>query len=465
MMSAGIRFVRAGGERLLTWVSALVATVLSNRSLTLATLAGCALLTLAPWLRPPISRDFRGPHIPWGEISSPTFLPEVASETPRPWRWDSVAVPLLAAIAIGAVLVLLRPRWSSHVFGVVLAFALPALAVAYWNYPMLIESFDSEMRDRALLRAVFRQHSEHMLSAGTPDRLAMLGNKATRDDLLLMTQHPLTSPLEYSVFGMWLVGVALGATVVTRRGSWPRRIGHAAAWTAAGLVLAFAATWPRWLAEYHWARTEAFENANHFVAAERSLESVRAAMPTMEHTARYWLVKGRLSFRQQLREDDYQAYFLAYESVLSGDLDRARALVEPYVLGGKGSIVERELLSEILAQRAAEYVSDAKYSAAELSWSEAAAIAPWKTSYWMGRSAAQLAAAPHRAREIEAQMLPRLAKVGDRMVCSDFYSLVGDAHFAGGSFEQARAMYRLAMDLFHLPKYTNVHAQEGRLGM
>jgi tetratricopeptide (TPR) repeat protein len=150
---------------------------------------------------------------------------------------------------------------------------------------------------------------------------------------------------------------------------------------------------------------------------------------------------------------------------LSGDLDRARALLEPYVVGAKGSTVERDLLSAILAQRAAEYVSYSKYSAAELSWSEAAAIAPWKTSYPLAHSAAQLAAAPHRASEIEQQVLPRLSGVGDRMVSSDFYSLVGDAHFAKGDFDQARAMYDLAMNLFHLPKYGNVYAQEGRLGM
>jgi tetratricopeptide (TPR) repeat protein len=460
-----IRILRALQDLLIIGASRIVSAVLSNRSLAVMVLAFCALLTIAPWLRPPISRDLRGPHVPFGEIDSMTFMPELASQTPRPWRTSSIATPLLTVIAFGIVVVLLRPRWIGNVFGLLLALSLPATAVALWNYPLLIESFDSELRDRALLRVVFRQHSEHMLSAGTPDRLAALGNKAAQDTFLLKKEHPLILPLRYSVFGTWLVGVALMTSVISQRGSWLRRIGWTGAWLIVGILLTAAATWPRWLAEYHWARAEAFENANQFAAAEASLDSVGTAMPAMKNTWRYWLARGRLTFRQKRPEDQFQAFFQAHQSVLSGDLDRARALVEPYVGSTEGSPVQRDLLSGILAQRAAQYVSEAKYSAAELAWSEATAIAPWKAAYWIGHGAAQLAAAPQRVQEIEQQILPRLSQVGDRMVRSDFYSLAGDAHFAAGSFADARAMYDLAMRLFHLPKFTNVHAQEGRLGM
>jgi Flp pilus assembly protein TadD len=55
--------------------------------------------------------------------------------------------------------------------------------------------------------------------------------------------------------------------------------------------------------------------------------------------------------------------------------------------------------------------------------------------------------------------------VGDCFVGSDFASALGDAYFETGDFDRARVMYTKAMDLFHLPKYVNLHAQEGRLGM
>ena len=88
-----------------------------------------------------------------------------------------------------------------------------------------------------------------------------------------------------------------------------------------------------------------------------------------------------------------------------------------------------------------------------------------KLAYPLAHAAAQAAAAPHRASFIAEQAKPLLVHVGDRMVVSDFHSLMADAYFVSGNFDEARRMYDLAMDTFHLPKYINVPAQEGRLGM
>jgi tetratricopeptide (TPR) repeat protein len=392
-------------------------------------------------------------------------VPEIANQSPRPWRADSLAVPLLIVIAGGMVAVVLMPRWSGIVFGLLLAISLPAMSVALWNFPTLIESFESESRDRALMRTVFRQHSEHLLSAGTPDRLAELGNKAVREDYLLMREHPLVQPFRYLVYGMWLVGIAAVACVVAQRGAWPRRLMVAGVWGVAGFVLAVAATWPRVLAEYHWSRASTLENSQQTTAADEALRSAVSAMPVMGHTWRFWLAKGRISYRQHEAENAYQAFFLAHQSALGGDLDRARTLMERYVSSSNGSVAQRDLLARILARQAAEYASDAKHGGAELMWRQASVIAPWKTAYSLAHGAAQLIAAPHRAEELSEKMLPRLEAVGDRMVASDINSVVGDAYFEIGEYALARQQYKRAMALFSLPKYSNVYAQEGRLGM
>ena len=465
MFSRLVGLLRLIGQAIAAGISRIMAALVSRRGLALWPLVACALLAAGPWLRPPLSRDFRGMHIPWGELVSPTFLPEVANQTPRPWRWNSIAMPLLAVILVGGVVIVARPRWMSTVFGLLLAVSLPALAVTLWNYPMLIESFDGEMHDRALLRAVFRQHSEHMLAAGTPDRLAVLGDKASRQDFFAMREHALVAPFRYLTHGMWLVGASLLGVLLWTRGRWPRRLGHALAWSAAGVILACAATWPRWLAEYHYALAESFEGAHRFVEAGQSLESAKIAMPSLADTSRYWLMRGRLSVRQNEAENQFQAFFLAHQAALGGDLDRARAIMERYVAPNKGTRAQRDLLAGIIARRATDYASDGKYSGAELSWSEAAAMAPWKPAYRIALSAAQLSAVPRLAAEAEQHMLPRLRALGDRMVSSDFHSLLGDAYFVSGDFARARQMYDRAIALFHLPKYTNVAAQEGRLGM
>jgi hypothetical protein len=51
------------------------------------------------------------------------------------------------------------------------------------------------------------------------------------------------------------------------------------------------------------------------------------------------------------------------------------------------------------------------------------------------------------------------------MVNSDFSSLIADAYFVTGDMERAREFYSRAMDTFDLPKYVNLHAQKGMLGM
>jgi tetratricopeptide (TPR) repeat protein len=403
-------------------------------------------------------------HIPWGEVGSASFVPEAVSDAPRPWRWNSVAVPLLLVIAFGAVIVVARPEWTGRVFGLLMALSLPAMAIALWNYPALIESFDGELQDRALLRAVFRQHSEHMLSAGTSNRLAALESKATREESFNQ-ERPLLLPLRFVTYGAWLVPLAMVGTVVTSRGKWLRRSTMAGAWIAVGLLLSTATTWPRWLSEYHFARAAALENAHRFAEARKSLEAAKSALPSVGSTWRFWLAAGRLSYRQNEAENEFKTFFVTHQAVLSGGLDRARALLEPDVAGGDGSMPQRSLLAGIIGQQAAEYVSDAKYSAAEVSWSEAAATAPWKPAYQIARGAARLAAAPQLASEAEQHLLPLLGVLGDRMVTSDLHSLVGDAYFVAGDFRRARAMYDRAMSLFHLPKYININAQEGRLGM
>ena len=281
-MRSVLRLLHRFSDAVIRAVSSLAAAPVSNRGLAVLGLAGCVLLITGPWLRPPLSRDFRGLHIPIGELTSVSFVPELTAAAPRPLRWDSIAMPLLAVVGAGVVLVLIQPRWTGRVFGLFLALSVPAVAISLWNYPALIESFESDMRDRALLRSVFRQHSEHMLSAGTPNRLATLGNKSTRKDLLTERGHPLLLPLDYSVYGGYLVGFALVATHCGRArhvaaSARPCRCMERGRYFI-GARGNLAATCVRVSLRAH----DSSENANRFEQAENSLDAAHDAMPSME---------------------------------------------------------------------------------------------------------------------------------------------------------------------------------------
>jgi tetratricopeptide (TPR) repeat protein len=231
----------------------------------------------------------------------------------------------------------------------------------------------------------------------------------------------------------------------------------------AGVLLAAAATWPRWLAEYHWAKSDSLEARNLFAEAEVELQKACEAMPDLGSLRRYWLAKGRLDYRQH-RPGEYHAFFIAFQYLQIGDLERARAELEPYV-HISGSTAQRDMLGEIVGHIAVEFASSGQDGAAEIAWREASNIAPWKPAYWIAEAVTVLGTAPERAKEVENRIFDRLCNVGDCFVGSDVASALGDAYFETGQFEQARDMYARAMQLFHLPKYVNLHAQEGRLGM
>jgi hypothetical protein len=454
-------FFRACWNAFATAFSWVAGTLLSNRALAVMLLAGMTILIIGPWLRSSVSRDFRGVHIPWNNGGSP-FLAENVAEAPRQWRWDSIATPLLAVVALGIPVILIRPRWTSHVFGLMLALSIPALAVTLWNHPSLFEFFESEVRGRQMLRTVFRGQNIDMMTARAPDRLQAFGGQVGKIDLLEPT-HPLLAPFQYWMYGPWLVMAAVVGVIATRRTVWSRRLAYAGAWAAAGVLLAVAATWPRWLAEYHWARADSLETHNLFPEAEAELEHAHAAMPDLAGLRRYWLAKGRLDYRQH-EPGEYQAFFIAYQYLQIGDLERARAELEPYV-HISGSTAQRDMLGEIVGHIAAGFASRGQNGAAEVAWREASNIAPWKPAYWVAEAVTVLGASPERAKEIEDRVFGRLCNVGDCFVGSDVASALGDAYFETGQFDAARDMYARAMQLFHLPKYVNLHAQEGRLGM
>ncbi|WP_442485360.1 hypothetical protein [Aeoliella sp. SH292] len=437
--------------------------VLSNRGLSIMLLVVCGLLAVSPWLRPAMSRDLRGVHIPLTNVAGAPFFPPYAAEVPRPWLMTSVATPILAAVVVGIVLVLVRRDRSSLAMGVVLAVSLPAVAAALWNHPGLMEFFESEVRQRAVLRDVFHLQSDELLAGSSPDRLATRGQLNTPAGHHHNT-HALVLPLRYMVYGPWVVVVAAIGLLVATSGTFIQRLTRTAVWAGVGLVLAVAATWPRWVAEYEFFRADAFENRQQLAEAELALDGVVWAMPELEMSRRYQLARGRLAYRQD-REDPAAAFFVAHQNAVEGNYEEARAVLLPLVAERDRSIAKRELLAEIMGHLAAAQVEVGDYTAAELQWAEASRVAPWMPGHWIAENTSALVANPGRAEGFERDVLPRLAQVGDRLVTSDVATVLGDAYFKTGDFAKARLMYDRSLDNFHLPKYANLKAQSGRLGM
>lgn len=457
------QFVLGAGRRLSAIAVGAASAVLSNRGLAILTLLGCAWLCVSPWFRPAMSRDFRGVHIPWSTLAGQPFFPPYSADVPRPWLWGSVGAVVLAAIAVAICLVLARRNNIAMAFGIVLAVSIPAVTAALWNHPGLMEFFESEVRQRTVLREVFRRQSEDLLVGTSPDRLVVHGKKNTPTAYHLEV-HPLMLPLRYSLYGPWLLIVSGLGVVLATQGELRRRLLYGGKWAALGLLLAAAATWPRWVAEYQLAQATTLENANRLAEAEQAVQQAGETMPTLTYGRRHQLISGRLAYRQGVR-DERTAFFVAHQHAVVSDYAEARAILTPIISQDGDDTAAREMLAEVIGRMAAEHIVGGDYTSAELNWAEASRVAPWMQGHWLAQTTTSLAANPKLADQLQGELLAQLDQVGDRLMHSDVASVIGDAYFNVGDFAKARVMYDRSIENFHLPKYANLHAQQGRLGM
>ena len=471
------KFIATCRGGLLTAISKLIAALFSRRGLSLAALGLCVLLTIGPWLRPPLSRDFRGSHILWNNTPDAQFLPQYAAEIPRRWQQASLATPLIVVVLAGVVVVLVRPRWTAGLFGVLLCVGLPATGAALWNHPGMIEFFETQSRSHLMLRNVIRSESENMFTGGVHDRLNTRGGGPRKNQI---PPHPVIQPFRYALYGPWIVPLAAVGVLLTTTGSHHRRLAHTGAWVGVAVLLAVAATWPRWVAEHHWRLAHELEDANRFTEAEEQLDHALEAMPQFVDSQRHWQIRGRLAYRQG-HDDNYRRYFEARQRLAAGDGVGGRAMLRSLAVSMSGGAAVRgvafdpvenniaspvqDLLAESLGLAASSAAVRGDSSAAEAAWTEAAELAPWTPVYWVGAHVARLATDPTHAAQAERELLPRLVQVGDKMINTDCLSMIGDAYFKTGDLTRAREMYSLSIAQFNLPKYINLHAQRGKLGM
>jgi hypothetical protein len=199
-------------------------------------------------------------------------------------------------------------------------------------------------------------------------------------------------------------------------------------------------------------------------AALESLEAAVTALPSFQDTRRYWIAAGRIAYR--LGHDNHHAtYFRAHQLMHHGRYDDSKSVLQTLADEPGISRVVGDLMAEILSRKAVDAVCDNNPSGAEVVWKETFSYASWRDVNWIGTGFAMAMASPHPADRIDRMMLPRVDQIGDRLVRSDIISLVGDTYFRDGQFDRARDMYQRSMKVFSLPKYVNVHAQEGLLGM
>ncbi len=442
-------------------ILALVMSLLfSRRVILLVVIAAAGVLAWGPWLRPPLSRDFRGTQLTWNTAASLSDDPLSILESPRDQPLLSIGFVLLVAIAVGGAILLLLPATAPYVFGGLLVLSVSAVASCQFNHPALIEVLEIESEQRRDMRRLFAIQHEDLLTGLSSDRVY---DPTDRSDLAPIGLIDVSAS-RFQMFGPWLVGLLGFAFLATTTGAWQQRIkvlfgGLVLCLTAAAIV-----AWPRGVMQYQLDKAYRQEMNDKYREAQQSLAQALDIFPSLHHTRRFWLASGRLAYR--LQENNLQStFFQAHQLMLDNHVDDAIGILQPPAEQRDCPLVVRDLMSELLGRQALRAIHDANPGTAETRWREAFAMAPWRQGNWLGIGVAMSMASPHQPARIEEWLLTRIEDVGDRLIRADAYAMVGDAYFSQGEFIKARDLYQQSRDTFSLPKYVNIHAQEGMLGL
>ena len=251
------------------------------------------------------------------------------------------------------------------------------------------------------------------------------------------------------------------------RGRWERRLGHLGLWTMAGLLLSGVVCARRLRAEYHWNQAEELERVGDLDGARHALGVAKAIFPEFERLQRTWTLAGKLDFRQQ-RPTRYATFFrvgqlachqdrtlaIGVLSELTGD--REEITLEPAV---------RNLAAQIFSDTARKYLADASIVSARDAFVRACRLAPYRMDCVFGYGVVLAQNERWNPELVETQFKSLIARVGDRSLKADLLERLGNAFFEAGRLVEARKYYQDSIDVFCQPKFVNIPAQEGMLGM
>jgi tetratricopeptide (TPR) repeat protein len=457
-------------------LSAVLELVFSRRGLALLFLMLGGGLALVGWLRPPLSPDISGLHLPLGIEGTAQVGPEELLHGSPSIPPDSVGGLLLALTAVGLVLVLWRPALLGLAAGLVLAGALAAQATVACNHPELIALLESEREQR--------QHIAEVLDtlrgkeAVTNSRNGRISGSDNDSEAFSVPVDPLHAGI-YLRYGWWLVAWASAGVLLGTRGPLSWRFGHLLTWLLVGGGLAGLACYPRLHAEYLWLRAQQLEARGADDDARATLAEAVTRFPAFDRLERTWLLAGKLDYRQK-RRTPQERFFRATQLARNEEWAAALALLEDLlrVVGREHPAVQRQaariLTTAGLAhgnepsflpasRKPKEYLSH--FGAVQARWRRALELAPRQRDAAFSLGAVLAFEDRQHPERAEAAFAPVLDRLADPFVHADILTLLGDAYFEAGKPIEARRLYARSVDVLNLPQQKNYLAQKGLGGL
>jgi tetratricopeptide (TPR) repeat protein len=461
----------------------------SRRALAVAFLALSAVMTLGGWLRPPLSPDISGLHIPLGLVKDTTTTPEQMLARTNGIPPDSAGLLFLAVHVAGLLIVLLRPQLFAGVAGLLLTALMGINCAVVLNHPALMEVMGFEYTQRQGL-AVNEARQEIVSDLANTVREEDL---QARFDILFEEyekNYPFVATTEngrvrvpeparnadwsdalqgrvYLLYDLWLIPLTIIALLVADRGPLRRRIAHLSLWTVLGVGLIWLFCGDRLRAEYHYILARHRENACDIDGARAELKQAIALFPEFEQLRRTRFLRGKLDYRQHHDSYDHEMYRL-HQLVINNEQHLA--------IGQMGRLLadKRYQDDKVLLQQAAQVWADAGTDAfratlpmaAYEAFERAAVLDPNRMECALYLTMLDARVDRSRPETAERKFLPISERLDDRMLKADLLARLGDAFFEAGRMEEARKYYQWSLDVWSvLPKVVNHRAEKGLGGM
>jgi hypothetical protein len=471
---------------------------LSRRGLALLFLAIGGGLALLGWLRPPLSPDISGLHLPLGIVQAGAPSAVDLLRGPRRISVDSAGVLLLGMIGVGALIVLVRPRYLTIVAGALLVATVASVAATSCNHPALVELMDHEYDQWVHIVGILDVTEDDPLPLSHPT-FARIDKGPRGDD----QRADLPRGWVYVRYGKWILCWMVLGVLLATPGRISRRLTYLAGWGLVGVVMAGGFCFPRLMAEYYWSRAKDLEARCDPGAARRALDEAVAWFPELDSLQRTWLLAGKLDYQKGLfteRAKLFQAYQISRdkhqtrEATSREDLPwlahlthnpleqrQAAALTEELRASvGENTPAVRNQASRLYTDIGLSYflqpglpfdtgliflARDQQLGSALAAWDQVkeSLLPPWDRTYVL--AASQLRLDPTRPDRIEALLVPMRERLANQLLAADLLATLADAYFQAGQMEEARRRYAESADAFSMPKVVNHRAMKGLGGM
>jgi hypothetical protein len=411
------------------------------------------------WLRPPLSEDISAFSLPI--LGHTDFDPVSFVQGDRPFIWLSIGMVLAVTVALGLMICLFWKKLTPLIAGVCFAVLLGCHISVLYNHPAIIVQLarEGQLRDSVVT----------LLEDTTAPAIEITSFPRVKSLQRLVEPGSIESAVNYVPYGgATFLAIALMALLLVSHGLTSRRLAAAAGWSAFGMLLFIAVSWPRLASEWHWHHALVAEQRGDLESAATHVEQAKTFFPGLTYVPRTWMLEGKIDY-QLNRLSAARQYFLARQEARNGELEQALHELASIKENRSWSDQARPAMvnrwmGDLSTTQAMEDFHQSRLDAADQRWvlamnfDSSIVYRPWclaaLRSRWQG-------AAPKEVIELVDPILDRLA---DRSLKAALHAMVGDCFFAAGEFSVAREHYQTSLDVFSLPKTINYRALRGLLG-